>query len=81
VTITKENKEKEAGTINQILKNNEYYTPSRKTKKTTSKVDTRLTTVGPHIIQKRKCATFTYFGPCTRIITKPFRTTEIKIAL
>jgi hypothetical protein len=33
-----------------------------------------------HDIQKRKWGTFTYYGPDTRIITKLFRNSKIKVA-
>lgn len=68
--ITPKNKTQEKYIINQMLTNNGYkqLETYQKQKQT------------PHNNENTKWATFTYFGPATRTITKLFRNTNIKIA-
>jgi hypothetical protein len=71
---TAENKKKEK--IKQILKNNEYHIHTTNTKPTT-----KLNRNEPHNPPQKKWITITYFRPHTRMITKLFRTTGLRMAL
>jgi hypothetical protein len=68
-----ENKNKEE-IISQILNKNEYPQQMKK------KIIQKTSATEPHIPQKRKWVTFTYFGPYVRTINKLFRNTKLKVA-
>jgi hypothetical protein len=66
-TLTHTNREHKLTLVNEMLKNNGYQQePTTKPTNNTKR--------------EKKWATFTYFGPETRIITNLFRNTNIKIA-
>jgi hypothetical protein len=76
--ITHENIILELNTINEILVSNHYrkHITSMKPNKQTSPKNPRSTTTS----KIEKWATFTYYGPETRMITKLFKNTNIGIA-
>jgi hypothetical protein len=69
--LTNENKHKEEEIIAHILKNNQYPPHIKYNKQTPPNNNTA---------QNRKWITFTYFGPCMRMISKIFRNTNMKVA-
>jgi hypothetical protein len=69
--LTNENKHKEEEIIAHILENNQYPLHIIYNKQTPSNSNTP---------QNRKWITFTYFGSCTRMISKIFRNTNMKVA-
>jgi hypothetical protein len=75
--INRKNKDQELVIINEILKNNGYQQLISNSKHQTKK---HIQIPPTPLKDKRKWATFTYFGPDTRIFTKLFRDTNIKIA-
>jgi hypothetical protein len=68
--LTHNNKSKEKAIINEILVNNNYPQQAMYQKQKPPK---------PRVEQKRKWATFTYFGPETRTINKLFKNTDVGI--
>jgi hypothetical protein len=68
--ITQENKKNEETTIKTILNNNSYSLNTIRQKQNPEKKNK----------EKNKWATFPFFGPETRIITKLFKNTEIGIS-
>jgi hypothetical protein len=79
--ITQKNKDQERAIINKILKNNGYRQLAKNFRYQT-KIAVKPTQTPPNPQKDReKWATFTYFGPETRIITNLFRSTNVKNCL
>jgi hypothetical protein len=74
--ITHENKILELNTINEILTNNHYRHITNTNQHNRPENTQHATTKS----KKEKWATFTYYGPETRMITRPFKNTNIGIA-
>jgi hypothetical protein len=70
-TLTHTNRSQEKVIINEILVNNNYTQQAMYQKQKPPK---------PRVEQKRKWATFTYFGPETTTITKLFKNTDVGIS-
>jgi hypothetical protein len=70
-SITYNNKNNEKSIIETILFNNNYPLETIQQKQKPRKKNS---------IYKKKCVTFTYFGPEVRKITKLFKNTDIGIA-
>jgi predicted nucleotidyltransferase len=75
--ITQENKVLELNTTNKILANNHY-----RQRINCTALNQHSSPKNPHNakIKKEKWATFTYYGPKTRIITRSFKHTYVGIA-
>jgi hypothetical protein len=72
--ITQENKALELNTINEILANNHY-----RQRINSTALNQHSSPKNPRNA-KKKWATFTYYGPETRIITRSLKSTNVGIA-